>query len=230
MNARDEVLARLRSALAGDRRTSSGGSASDEAIPRGYCAAGSADSAGTNDVVERFVERVTDYRATALRTDASGIAKAVAGALAAAFTVVVPPGLPRAWLVEVPLSIVDGGMSAKELDACNVVVTGASIAIADTGTIILDRSSDRSRRAIALVPDLHFCVLRRTQIVVLVPDAIAHLDVRCPMTWISGPSATSDIELNRVEGVHISRTLRLVLVDDTSESTLDLTASGTPAT
>lgn len=225
MTARDEVLARLRSAPSGDGWQTAVDSAADEPIPRAYRTAGSGGSAGTADVVERFVERLTDYRATVLRTEGSGLTQAVADALAGATTVVVPPGLPRAWLPAGLHTIVDDGMSARELDACDAVVTGASIAIADTGTFVLDGSSDQGRRAITLVPDLHVCVLRTSQIVALVPDAVSHLDPRPPLTWISGPSATSDIELNRVEGVHGPRTLRLVLLDDTSEPASDTAAA-----
>lgn len=230
VTARDEVLARLRSALAGDSQSGGVDSAADEAIPRAYRTAGSAESAGTSAVVERFIERVTDYRATVLRTDASGLTRAVAAALAGASTVVVPPGLPRAWLPEGPRIVVDDGMSAEELDSCDAVVTGANVAIADTGTIVLDGSGDQGRRAITLVPDLHVCVLRTSQIVALVPDAIARLEARRPMTWISGPSATSDIELDRVEGVHGPRTLRLVLVDDSRERIPDGATAGAPVT
>ena len=103
-------------------------------------------------------------------------------------------------------------LSAAELDTFDVVITRAAVAIAETGTIVLDGSPDQGRRTISLVPDYHLCVVEAGQVVHLVPEAVARLSVGRPLTWISGPSATSDIELERVEGVHGPRTLEVVLV------------------
>ncbi len=110
--------------------------------------------------------------------------------------------------------MVDSGQTAYELDAIAAVVTAARVGIAETGTIVLDHQADQGRRALSLVPDLHVCVVRADQVVAGVPQAVALLDPDRPHTWISGPSATSDIELNRVEGVHGPRTLHVLLVDD----------------
>jgi len=125
----------------------------------------------------------------------------------------VPPGLELPLPQSAEVSV-DSGLSATELDAFDAVVTRAAAAIAETGTIILDGSPGQGRRAISLVPDYHLCVVAASQVVHRVPDAVAMLagSARRPLTWISGPSATSDIELNRVEGVHGPRTLEVILL------------------
>ena len=122
-------------------------------------------------------------------------------------------GLDRTWLSAFDGEIVvDDGLSAEQLDQIDAVVTGSSVGIADTGTIVLDHGPGQGRRALTLVPDRHVVVVRAAQVVPGVPDAVAALDPTRPLTWISGPSATSDIELDRVEGVHGPRTLQVVLV------------------
>ncbi|MCW2813758.1 MAG: lactate utilization protein [Nocardioides sp.] len=195
MNARDDVLAAVRTAL-------SGAVPETEPVvaPRRQPVA---------DLLGHFVERVEDYRAVVVRTDAAGLAAAVAAALPAGARVVVPDGLE----LDVPSRLADTRLSAHELDDVDAVVTACRVAIAETGTIVLDHDADQGRRAITLVPDLHVCIVRADQVVLDVPDAMGRLDPRRPLTWISGPSATSDIELERVEGVHGPRTLHVVLVE-----------------
>lgn len=151
--------------------------------------------------------------------EASEIADAVAGALSGAARVVVPPGLPPAWLGDldgIDVLTDDGALSPYDLDQVDAVVTGAAVGIAITGTIVLDHGPDQGRRALSLVPDLHICVVHESQLVGDVPESIAPLrasvEAGRPLTWISGPSATSDIELERVEGVHGPRTLHVLLV------------------
>jgi L-lactate dehydrogenase complex protein LldG len=138
---------------------------------------------------------------------------AVAEALAqrGARRVVVPPGLDLAGLPADIEAVAGDGLSPAELDAVDGVITGAAVAIAETGTIVLDGSPDQGRRALSLVPDYHLCLLRADQVVGLVPEALPRLDPSRPLTWISGPSATSDIELDRVQGVHGPRTLEVIL-------------------
>lgn len=132
-------------------------------------------------------------------------------------TVVVPPGLPDAWLAgaDVRQCLDDGALTPAELDALDAVVTGCALAVAETGTIVLDAGPGQGRRALTLVPDLHICVVDVAgQVVASLPQALPRLDATRPSTWISGPSATSDIELDRVEGVHGPRTLEVALVVD----------------
>jgi len=222
MNAREEVLARIRAALGPDD-PSKPDSVTPRLPPAGPAYRTRGPLAGER-LLDLLAERLADYRAAVRRTTASGLAAEVAAALAGrgARRVVVPPGLtvPLPPTVE---AVADDGrsplspspLSPQDLDAVDGVVTGAAVAIAETGTIVLDGSPDQGRRAITLVPDYHLCVVRAEQVVELVPEAVARLAAEAgsrPLTWISGPSATSDIELSRVEGVHGPRTLEVILV------------------
>ena len=225
MSARDEVLAAVRAALAPtggpDRAPSSahhdatrgdgaaGGTASDP-TPRPATPADASASADRETVLALFAERVADYRADVTRCAAAALTAVVGAALAGATSVVVPAGLD----LDVPLAVVDDGLTSAELDAIEAVVTGAAVGIAETGTVVLDHGSAQGRRTITLLPDLHVCIVRESQVVPDVGDALALLDPLRPQTWVSGPSATSDIELSRVEGVHGPRRLHVVLVAD----------------
>ncbi len=196
MSARDDILAGVRRALAdADCRP--------REVPRAYRSQLPAER-----LVELFVERVEDYRAQVSRCTSAEVMEAIRVALDAAATVVVPDGLDLA----VPGALHDTGQSALDLDAVDAVVTRATVGIAETGTIVLDHGPGQGRRALSLVPDLHVCIVYEHQIVAGVPEAVAALDPLRPQTWISGPSATSDIELTRVEGVHGPRTLRVLVV------------------
>ena len=173
------------------------------------------------DLRGHFVERVEDYKATVIRTNPAGVAAAIAQCLGGASRVVVPPGFNPDWVPE-DLDIVrdEPALRADELDAVDAVLTSAVVGIAVTGTIVLDHTEGQGRRALTLVPDLHVCVVTADQVVGDVPEAVARLAASVkngrPLTWISGGSATSDIELQRVEGVHGPRTLCVVLVEDAS--------------
>jgi L-lactate dehydrogenase complex protein LldG len=197
--AREEVLARIRRALA-DRPA-------PVEVPRAYRHAGDLPR---TDLLDLLVDRLVDYKAAVRRCTEPQLVDTLADALTArgAARVVVPPGLP--W--ELPGAVADDGLPAADLDGLDGVVTACAVAVAETGTIVLDASPDQGRRAITLVPDYHLCVVRAEQVVQTVPEAVARLDPSRPLTWISGPSATSDIELHRVEGVHGPRTLEVVLV------------------
>jgi L-lactate dehydrogenase complex protein LldG len=160
------------------------------------------------DLVALFVERVADYRAVVERCSPDELAGRVRAALPEGAPVVVPPDLD----LDVPGGVVDEGLSAAELDALDAVVTRARLGIAETGTIVLDHGPGQGRRAITLVPDRHVCIVDADQVVADVPDAFDLLDADRPLTWVSGPSATSDIELDRVEGVHGPRNLHVIVV------------------
>jgi L-lactate dehydrogenase complex protein LldG len=202
---REEVLARIRSALSGD------GAPDPQAPPATYRTAGDLHGEALLDLL---AERLAHYRAIVRRTSPTGLGAAIAASLAerGARRVVVPEGLDLPPLPGVE-AVTDHGLSPQDLDALDGVITGASVAIAQTGTIVLDGSPDQGRRAITLVPDYHLCLVRADQVVELVPEAVGRLDASRPLTWISGPSATSDIELSRVEGVHGPRTLEVILVE-----------------
>ena len=165
-----------------------------------------------------FTERVADYQATVLRSTTTALPATIAGALAARACrrVVVPAGVPDGWLAEatgVEAIADDPPLSKTDLDRLDGVLTGCAVAIAETGTIVLDGGSGQGRRAISLLPDYHLCVVFGDQVVGSVPEALVRLDPKRPLTWISGPSATSDIELQRVEGVHGPRTLDVIVVE-----------------
>jgi L-lactate dehydrogenase complex protein LldG len=228
--ARDQILARIRAANraaahpsspAADQHADRDADAAYEALSRRYLRAHH-DPAG-HDIAALFAERAADYRAVVERVPEPGpaaLALAIAGILAARSAAapgpfVVPDGLPAEWLAELPSGITlardEPPLTAAELDQMSGVVTGCAVAIAETGTIILDHGPGQGRRALTLVPDFHLVVVRQDQIAADLADAFARLDPARPHTLISGPSATSDIELIRVEGVHGPRNLHVLL-------------------
>jgi L-lactate dehydrogenase complex protein LldG len=213
MRAREDVLGRIRSALRDVPReeTSEG-----FPVPRDY----RRHREHPEGDVERFSERVADYKATVEQVPPGGVAAAVDAVLrrVGATRVGVPAGLPEEWAVAgdggvtlVP-DTVEEPLSVADLDALDAVVTGSTVGIAETGTIVLESGALCGRRALTLVPDVHVCVVRTEDVVDDVPAAVARLTPGRPLTWISGPSATSDIELDRVEGVHGPRTLHVIVV------------------
>jgi L-lactate dehydrogenase complex protein LldG len=201
------------------------------ALPRAYRRAHH-DAAGT-DIVALFAERAADYRAVVERVPEADLPAAIARVLAAVPSFLVPDGVPARWLdgasagdlaeatgtATEPTGSLTGDrivrddppLSARELDSVAGVLTGCAAAIAETGTIILDHGPGQGRRALTLVPDFHLVVVRADQVAADLPDAIARLDPTRPHTLISGPSATSDIELIRVEGVHGPRNLHILI-------------------
>jgi L-lactate dehydrogenase complex protein LldG len=183
------------------------------ALPRTYRR--THHDAVSTDIVALFAERAADYRAVVERVPEAELPAAIARVLSGLPAFLVPDGLPSHWLLgslaEDRIVRDDPPLSARELDAIAGVVTGCAAAIAETGTIILDHGPGQGRRALTLVPDFHLVVVRADQVAADLPDAIARLEPTRPHTLISGPSATSDIELIRVEGVHGPRNLHILI-------------------
>jgi L-lactate dehydrogenase complex protein LldG len=201
VSARADVLARIQAAL--------GPGVGAPEVPRRYRGARIDDSSA-----DRFCERVAEYKASVTRIGAADLPGTIAR-LCAGRRIAVPPGGPEV-LGGVEVVVDDPPLSARALDELDGVLTGCALAIAETGTIVLDGGERSGRRALTLVPDRHICIVEEPAIVAGVPDAIALLreaaDAGRPITFVSGPSATSDIELERVEGVHGPRTLDVVVV------------------
>jgi L-lactate dehydrogenase complex protein LldG len=200
--ARDEILARVRNALGIER--------GDPEVARAYRRDAEADS---GVLLQRLAERLREYKATVYECSTGELPDRLRRALADSRRIVAAPGLPATWVPE-GAAIDDGLLSPVELDAHDTVLTVCAAACADTGTIALDASPGQGRRVISLIPDRHVCVVLADRVVATVPQLLARLDPSRPLTLISGPSATSDIELKRVEGVHGPRTLVAILVQD----------------
>jgi L-lactate utilization protein LutC len=202
-DARTTILGRIREALGDDRQQTE--------VKRDYRR--KSDRPRT-EIVELFAERVGEYRATVIRAAAAELAS-VLGDLAQGKRLAIPADLHHDLRPQGAELVLDHGLSAHELDDLDGALTACAVAIAETGTIVLDGGPGQGRRALTLVPDYHLCIVREDQVVGLVPEAIEALAPAVgegrPLTFVSGPSATSDIELNRVEGVHGPRTLHVVV-------------------
>ncbi|MFE7859445.1 lactate utilization protein C [Streptomyces sp. NPDC057403] len=217
MSSRDRILGRVRRALADVPPDEV---PYEQAVQRDYLREHGARS--VEETVELLAENLADYRAIVHRTTSKELADVIGRLLSerGSKNVLAPSGLDAEWLGRTDAGRVDDRAESTpaELDRLDSVVTGCAVAIAETGTIVLDGSPDQGRRRTTLVPDHHICVVRvPEQVVSSVPQALERLDPTRPLTWISGPSATSDIELDRVEGVHGPRTLEVILVSDSPE-------------
>lgn len=217
MSAREQILQRVREAT---KDVTEPDPALDVPIEWAY-----GQPLATEDVLADFVEKVEDYRATVVRVPSAGVPHAVADALTTlgVRSVVMPAGVPATWaeaalLAGVQVFSDEPQLTHAELNGIDAVVTAAAVAMANSGTIALDHDTDQGRRALSLLPDAHVCVVRADQVVSDVPEGIARIApamrARRPVTWLSGGSATSDIELSRVEGVHGPRRLWVVLAED----------------
>lgn len=204
MSSREQVLAAVRGAIRG---------AAAPPVPREYDRELDLDREA---LIDLFVERVDDYRAEVQVIDRADLGRTIGAQLAQRQTgsVVVPDDLDPGLLTTVTSRVVRDSedLTANDLDRIDAVITGSAVSIALTGTIVLDAGRIQGRRAISLVPDLHVCIVEADSVVGTLPEAVARLDATRPLTWISGPSATSDIELDRVEGVHGPRTLVVLVV------------------
>jgi L-lactate dehydrogenase complex protein LldG len=214
-SAREEILRRIRRAtfdVPKEERPE------DVPIERGYR---EEDDGPHEEMIERFAENVAEYEATVRRVSEADLKEAITEACRrrGARRLVVPAGLPEGWVpdgVEALRDDTGTRLTKEELDESDGVLTGCALGIAQTGTIVLDAGEGQGRRALTLLPDYHLCVVREEQIVDLVPEAVARLADAVKgegraVTFISGPSATSDIELDRVEGVHGPRTLEVLI-------------------
>jgi L-lactate dehydrogenase complex protein LldG len=214
--AKETILWRVRRAT---RDVPEGERPEDVPVERGYRKEG---EDARDEVVTRFAEHVAEYEATVHRVEEADLTARIREILEKRNLkkLVVPPQLPEAWIpegVEILRDAVQPRLTNEELDGADGVLTGCALGIAQTGTIVLDAGPAQGRRALTLLPDYHLCVVREGQVVDLVPEAFARLEEtvkaeRRAITFISGPSATSDIELNRVEGVHGPRALEVLIV------------------
>ena len=211
--AREEILRRIRGAIAD---VPAGEAATGGVVPRDYR---HVDERSPAEIAEEFVDRLADYGARVVRVTDGDVARAVAGACAefGLTRLAVPPVVAAAWHPHGIELVEDHGLSTAELDAVDGALTGCAAAIAETGTLLLDGRGVSGRRPLTLIPDHHICVVLVDQLVGLVPEGLAAVAgavaaEAAPVTMISGPSASSDIELTRVEGVHGPRTLVVILV------------------
>ncbi|WP_157103342.1 LutC/YkgG family protein [Neomicrococcus aestuarii] len=208
VGAKEDILSRVRVALQGDAPVTD--------IPRDYRQSGTMNQ---EQLIDHLTDRLVDYKAEVKVVLATDLQGAIAEFLANARSVVVPHGLDAQWIAGVADADVvtdssEAPVPVDQLNATDAVLTSSAVSVAESGTIILDGTPTQGRRAISLVPDQHVCVVPASTIVEILPEALPRLQPSHPQTWISGPSATSDIELERVEGVHGPRRLSVIIVED----------------
>ena len=214
------ILQRIETALT--RSTDVKSDSDDENLPRNYNQKGTLDG---KEQTQLFIDRVNEYKAKVEEINESSIGKKISDLCADAGieTLIIPPGLNEQWLTKISRDITllndDPQLTKEDLNSSDAVITSCFLGVAQTGTIILDAGPGQGRRALTLLPDFHICIINESQIVGIFPEAIRQLNETVkttgrPVTMISGPSATSDIELNRVEGVHGPRRLFVFVIDN----------------
>ena len=211
-SARAEILSRIRFITGAGLRAESAAEAW-QSIPRTYRRKGVLEFDGC---VELLTDRLRDYGAGVHFAAPDAISQTIAAILTERrkHTIAIPQGIDAAWLPAGFSFVQDDALSYRALDACDGVLTGCTVAIATTGTLVLCHGTGEGRRAITLIPDYHLCVVARSTVVETVPEAMHLLEPykQQPITFISGPSATADIEMTRIQGVHGPRVLDVILV------------------
>ncbi len=231
VDSRERVMGRIRAATRNSAATAEGAAGAYEALPRDYVRRGKMTADAR---LERMVERLREYDAEVVECDPEGVAAAIAAQLAASGRrrFVVPAGLPAEWLADGFDWKIDHGMTASEVEQAEGVVTACFCGVAESGTIVLHHGATEGRRVITLLPDWHLCIVKASQIVETLPEYFDRCqragtkglgtrdvgidDQKLPtlVTWISGPSATADIEMTRIKGVHGPRFLNVIVVKD----------------
>ncbi len=211
-SAKEEILRRINKATSGSDETR----ARDyEAIRRTYIQVGTRDKVQAQRI-ELFCDRLHDYGSAVYRCESNEIATSIGNVLKERLLsrLLVPSGFAAGWLPDELEFIRDQGLTSEQIGQADGVITGCALAIASTGTIVLRHSEEAGRRALTLIPDYHLCIVFENQIVETVPEGIRAMSTFsvAPITTISGPSATSDIEMTRIKGVHGPRTLDVLLV------------------
>jgi L-lactate dehydrogenase complex protein LldG len=213
-SSRQVILERIRVATRSVASDPALISAAYEALPRPYIRVG---ALSREECIRLFVERLRDYDAEVVECSAAEVPVVIAAQLKASGrrSFVVPAGIPTSWRAPGFEFKIDDGLSAGEIDRAEGVMTAAFCGVAESGTIALHHSASEGRRVLTLLPDWHLCVLRAEQVVETLPEYFARCaDTPALVTWISGPSATADIEMTRIKGVHGPRFMHVVLVRD----------------
>lgn len=214
LSSRENVLSRIHKATASVALAPSALGAGYASIPRPYTRKGSLSRAS---IIKLLLERLHDYDAEITESTPDDLVRAIHGVLVTSGRrlFVAPPNLPETWMHSGFEWKIDRELSHDEIEKADGVVTGAAGAIADSGTIVLHHAGNEGRRVLTLLPDWHLCVLFASQVVETLPEYFAQVEQPPGLaTWISGPSATADIEMTRIKGVHGPRHLNVILVHD----------------
>ena len=217
-STRQQVLARIRSATSASGRDREVREAAYDALPRSYQRTGALAPA---ERMALLVERLREYGAAVTKTSPEQLPQAIAAAIAASGKRILaaPLDLPSTWLAAGPEWRLDADLTVAQIEAAEGVVTASTCAVADSGTIVLHHGPAEGRRVLTLLPDWHLCVLRSSQVVSVLPEYFTRFPQPAPLaTWFSGPSATADIEMTRIKGVHGPRALSVILVEDAGEA------------